>query len=820
MDYPDLKRNPGAGIVEDVLDSECYKSIHTMLTTAKPDTTLIALAACCDGALVSKSDVSKSIEPLSYLICNLPQPMRYLVHVGTHLAALSEGYMCAHALLASELFTLWESGFYCKGRHYTVAVVIYNTDGRGWEQVFHAQGGGSLWGSAKFDEPTGTFVSTGRVCYEVSRRMLPANHVLRRPGDGPPLVLRSYENMMGHAVRADAQQIASHGMKGIHAYHRLPYFSKTALPNDLMHIAYNIVILILKLIRRHTSTHKNRCVSKGVLDFEHARGRFNYLSEGGHIPWALSKDEERQIDGRLEAVRTPERSDVPHKLMRHLGCKNTHDLMTFAFCYAQHCMGDLGSKEHMSAVLGVFGFLRKISGDAFNVSQVHMDELVKEYAIVVSTFAELFPISEQTFAFSQLLTVVLELPKTGPPRRFWMFRFEALHKLLKSYLRNVAIPVASIAKNWALAERVRQLIGYRVTNPASVMKFFERVGGCKQLCGTSLVIHKLNQMYVETEANCADIIHTVKQSRMIDIHGRTDAHLLFTSARRTQSADLFQAVYVSCCSNGSILQLAQALFSRQSRVVPRGQRRATSVFEWVARENQLENGPPVIKYHGYFEDLSDDQMNIAKSDWSDLLLGFPETLKIFQCCTICGVSVKASWKYSRGGYRINDLFYSLQDIKRWQKKEAVPTILSWFLDSGEQVFGFPQFFFRLTLTSDCVDQAFVCFALLPMGRTVRHEASDGTTVVKTFTTTEMNTKLFPTKQNQINYFVRLSDVAHCRYALGFDWFVEPVYSERVTLTPIDYESMAIARPSHNLGPSGHSYDIGDGLLGMLSLFTI
>jgi hypothetical protein len=152
----------------------------------------------------------------------------------------------------------------------------------------------------------------------------------------------------------------------------------------------------------------------------------------------------------------------------------------------------------------------------------------------------------------------------------------------------------------------------------------------------------------------------------------------------------------------------------------------------------------------------------------------------------------------------------------------VPTILSWFMDSGEQMFGFPQFFFRLSLTSDCVDQAFVCCALLPKGNIVRNEASDGTTIVKTFSTAEMTSKLFPRKQLQVNYFVRLSDIVHCRYALGFEGegWSDLGPAERVTLTPMDYESMALARPSHNLGPSGHSYDIGDGLLGMYQLLLL
>ena len=79
-----------------------------------------------------------------------------LCFIGTHIATLSGGNQCALDIVAAELYHLWETGFYSRGTHYVVALIIFGTDGRGFEEVFRVVGGGSKWGSIKTREASGT----------------------------------------------------------------------------------------------------------------------------------------------------------------------------------------------------------------------------------------------------------------------------------------------------------------------------------------------------------------------------------------------------------------------------------------------------------------------------------------------------------------------------------------------------------------------------------------------------------------------------------------------------------------------------------------
>jgi hypothetical protein len=178
MEYPLFRTKAPDDQVDDILDSECFHLIQDLALREKPHTNFIGIVACVDKAVLFKSDVV-GIEPISYFVANLPGPLRYLVHIGTHVASLTGGLRCANDLFASELELLWRDGFNCKGRHYTVAMILHNTDGRGFEDIWRVQGAGSTQGSTKFNEATGIFVSRGRMCYDIGRRMLPMDHPIR-----------------------------------------------------------------------------------------------------------------------------------------------------------------------------------------------------------------------------------------------------------------------------------------------------------------------------------------------------------------------------------------------------------------------------------------------------------------------------------------------------------------------------------------------------------------------------------------------------------------------------------------------------------------
>jgi hypothetical protein len=448
MDYPLFRTKTPYDQVDDILDSECFHRIQDEALQKNPHTNFIGIVACVDKAVLFKSDVV-GIEPISYYIANLPGPLRYLVHIGTHIASLTGGLRCANYLFASELELLWRDGFTCQGRHYTVAMVLHNTDGKGFEDIWRVQGSGSKQGSTKFNDATGTFISRGRVCHDIGRRMLPMDNPIRYAHNNdtiyigqapctfseqelrPPLVPRGYDVMMQEAAQAEVTGEPVNGIKGLHPFVRLPYAKSMSRSNDLMHAAGNVAKQFLKMLVPHCNERKNRCVSREVLAYEHERGRFLDLTVNGAMPWTLSKRERDLVNARLDVIQTSERSEVPKLIMKHMGRKNTHEILVFAFNYAQHCMGDLGSKVHMCVVLRVFRLLRWLCADSLVLDDDKYAVMIEEFALTASAVSGMFPISELTFAFSQLLPIILELRITGPPRRFWMFRFEALHKLLK-----------------------------------------------------------------------------------------------------------------------------------------------------------------------------------------------------------------------------------------------------------------------------------------------------------------------------------------------------------------------------------------------------
>jgi hypothetical protein len=837
IDYPDYRLKPNDDTYEDILDSECYRDIKAMVYREKPNSTLIGLVACIDKAILFDKSV-KGIEPLTYFIANLPGPLRYLVHIGTHVASISSGLSCANDIFAAEMVNLWEDGFLHNGRHYVVAMLIHNTDGKGWEELWQAQGSGSLRGSTKFNEATGTYVSTGRVCYEIGRRMLPMNHPLRTDSHTNekdrrhPLTLRSYADVTDDANNGTPASPCN-GIKGKHPFHSLPYMKYTLRAYDLMHVIGNIVKQSLKLLRRNTTEKPNRSVSQGVLEFEQARGRFGDLRIKGSMPWTLTKEEEKLVDQRLESVVCVERSQVPKKLMLHLGFKKTHELLIFAFNYAQHCLGDLGSREHTTIILRLFKLLRTVSADSLKLTDAGIEALILEFAIISSTMSNLFPIGEQTFAFNQLLPIIMELRRGGPPRRYWMFRFEAIHKLLKSYMKNVSLPISSIVKNLSLSERCRNIMSHKLSNQSAVAKFFESVGGCSHFGGNASLTAKSNQLYVEEEVNGPPIIHTVKQSRFIDIHGFLDSHVMGLVPRQgmSETEDLFQAVY-SQATTGTVLQKVYEEYqvkrqqcrgrAGRGRGRGRGGRGTITTFaKWVtdvsnntdrSREypslkNFFPGVNPVDDQDNYYDNLSQDQQ-----DWVDLTEGLPKNLLIKRNCTLCGLSVEASWKIESTGF-MSFKFWSLDQISQLNVRRKAPTILSWWVQDSRnctvQVFGVPIFFFRLSYTISCVDQAFAAMSIFPLGTdvTAANEAVDGQTIVRKFDQEEFKRVGSLKKVDRHNYFVRLSDIIHCRYGVAFDPQRVDGGSERVTFTSLDYESY----PSR--GSFGFGYDIGDGLLG-------
>jgi hypothetical protein len=243
-----------------------------------------------------------------------------------------------------------------------VALIIFNTDGRGFEEVFRVVGGGSKWGTVKTREASGTWVKTGIVQYAGNRRDLPMGHPLRDIGkipvmydgfllsfEGPerrrPQVLNTNEDMLEDAVRIERlgsernPKLHDHGVKGRHSFCDLPYIKKTLFAYDYMHVLGNIVKVCMRLFRRK-KTH--RSMGAAVLRFDQERtGKYLDRNPGQYPDWVFTQAEMNLCDQRLARVRSNDNCDVPKNIFKHLGNQNTHQLMIFAFVYAPHCLGEL-----------------------------------------------------------------------------------------------------------------------------------------------------------------------------------------------------------------------------------------------------------------------------------------------------------------------------------------------------------------------------------------------------------------------------------------------------------------------------------------------
>jgi hypothetical protein len=209
----------------------------------------------------------------------------------------------------------------------------------------------------------------------------------------------------------------------------LPYADLIFLPYDLMHVVYNVVKMGIKALRKHDTTHPNRTVDEVVLTFEHGRGRFEHVgTNDSSCPWTLSQEEMDLVDDRLRGVRSCEMAQVPLTIYKHLGFKNSYDIMVMACSYARYCLSDLGSPNHTECILTLFDIIKFGCADKFAVQHV-ADVIMPKLYEAMAEWEGFFPTSECTFAFHQLIHCIAEMPKGGPPCRYWM-----LHEVCASML--------------------------------------------------------------------------------------------------------------------------------------------------------------------------------------------------------------------------------------------------------------------------------------------------------------------------------------------------------------------------------------------------
>ena len=136
FNYPEMRRKPLPGVIEDILDGSAWKSIKSQIPHGQH---LIGIYICWDGAdLFDNHGIS--FWPLTYFIVNLPLQYRYKFHVGMHIAYIDSGSNAALELFIDEMEYLWHNGIDIDGEIYKVAIIGCNFDTRGYEKFFGVQG--------------------------------------------------------------------------------------------------------------------------------------------------------------------------------------------------------------------------------------------------------------------------------------------------------------------------------------------------------------------------------------------------------------------------------------------------------------------------------------------------------------------------------------------------------------------------------------------------------------------------------------------------------------------------------------------------------
>jgi len=88
MDYPEHRPAPNKGFYDGILDAKAYLEIKADCKLLHPDATFIALVGCIDKAVIFEKSIT-GIEPFSYFVANLPEPLRHVIHLGIYFVSFN-----------------------------------------------------------------------------------------------------------------------------------------------------------------------------------------------------------------------------------------------------------------------------------------------------------------------------------------------------------------------------------------------------------------------------------------------------------------------------------------------------------------------------------------------------------------------------------------------------------------------------------------------------------------------------------------------------------------------------------------------------------
>ena len=369
---------------------------------------------------------------------------------------------------------LWSVGIKIGEVVYRIGLVNGIWDGRGFEQVTKTQGSASLKGCNACDFPGISFARS--VCYPFYSRYLSVDDPRRFKR--PPRAVANYQLMYNYRSeiattpdlfdydlyianglafldRLDKNIRAVDGVKGIWAFHVLPYAHNIWMTKDKMHTGDHVVKDTLNALSRSVNGHVNRTERVSVRTACEAEKIFPFLyAEEGKLPapWIANRYIENNHDLKLKNVIGAVSVEVPKSIWKKGKGRTSQETLMYGSngwaTWCLYCPEMLPSTPYIENKLKLFDVLRilnssRIKGvDLSDILQLTIDALVEHSAI--------FPPTEQTYALHELIHIVQQIPKIGPPKFNNLFMYERVNSTLKRMIKNKCNSMASIVKAYAV----------------------------------------------------------------------------------------------------------------------------------------------------------------------------------------------------------------------------------------------------------------------------------------------------------------------------------------------------------------------------------
>jgi hypothetical protein len=181
---------------------------------------------------------------------------------------------------------------------------------------------------------------------------------------------------------------------------------------------------------------------------------FLYAEEGkNHAPWTANKYIEYNHDHKLKHVIGAVSVEVPKNIWKKAKGRTSQETIMYGSdgwaTWCLYCPELLSCTPYIENKLKLFDVLRIL-----NSSRIKGLDVSSIYGLTIDALVEhsaLFPPNEQTYALHELVHIVQQIPKIGPPKFNNLFMYERVNSTLKRMIKNKCNSMPSIVKAYAVS---------------------------------------------------------------------------------------------------------------------------------------------------------------------------------------------------------------------------------------------------------------------------------------------------------------------------------------------------------------------------------